>query len=69
VHEVFISKKVNRRGHRFGFVRFSDVKNARRLKYELDTIRIGAISSSLIFLGIEDGVQSPTLTDQGRTPR
>jgi len=34
--EVFISKKLNRRGNRFGFVRFYDVKNAGKLEKELE---------------------------------
>jgi len=33
VQEVFISKKVNRLGHRFDFVRFCDVKNTMQLPY------------------------------------
>jgi len=38
VEEVFISKKLNRWGNKFGFVRFSDVKNVRKLESELDSI-------------------------------
>jgi len=38
VEEVFISKKLNRWGNRFGFVRFCDVK---KLESELDSIQIG----------------------------
>jgi len=41
VEEVFISRKLNRWGNRFGFVRFCDVKNVSRLEAELDSIRIG----------------------------
>jgi len=36
-------KKINRWGHRFGFVRFFDVRNARRLEQELDSIRVGVM--------------------------
>jgi len=41
LHEVFISRKLNRWGNRFGFVRFYDVRNVGRLEKELDFIRIG----------------------------
>jgi len=43
VEEVFISRKLNRWGNRFGFVRFCDVKNVPKLETELDSIRIGSI--------------------------
>jgi len=36
VKEVFISRRVNRWGRRFGFVRFFDVENVVRLEKELD---------------------------------
>lgn len=36
------ASRLNRGGHRFGFVRFLDVKNKWRTEYELDQIRIGA---------------------------
>jgi len=40
---VFIPRRVNQRGQRFSFVRFYDVKNVRRMKKELDSIRIGTM--------------------------
>jgi len=40
---VFISRKLNRWGNRFGFVRFCDVKNISKLEAELDSIRIGSM--------------------------
>jgi len=39
--EVFISTKLNRWGNRFGFLRFCEIKNVRKLESELDVIRIG----------------------------
>ena len=41
VKEVFISRKLNRWGRRFGFVSFYDIKNVARLERELDQIYIG----------------------------
>jgi len=41
VKEVFISKRLNRWGRRFGFVRFFDVGNAVSLERELDRCFIG----------------------------
>jgi len=41
VKEVFISRRLNKWGRRFGFVRFLDVKNVVRLEGELDRIYIG----------------------------
>jgi len=32
VKEVFISRKLNREGHKFGFVRFLKVKNVKALE-------------------------------------
>ncbi|XP_068503600.1 uncharacterized protein [Phaseolus vulgaris] len=43
VKEVFISHRLNKWGRRFGFVRFLEVKNVRRLEGELDQIYIGNI--------------------------
>jgi len=36
VKEVFISRRLNKWGRRFGFVRFVEVKNVRWLERELD---------------------------------
>jgi len=41
VKEVFISRRLNRWGRRFGFVRFFNVDNAVRLERELDRCYIG----------------------------
>jgi len=41
VKEVFISRRLNKWGRRFGFVRLFDVKNVGKLKKELDQIYIG----------------------------
>jgi len=41
VKEIFISRRLNKWGRRFCFVRFLDVKNVRRLEGELDHIFIG----------------------------
>ncbi|XP_068483402.1 uncharacterized protein [Phaseolus vulgaris] len=41
VKEVFISRRLNKWGRRFGFVRFLDVKNVVRLEGDLDRIYIG----------------------------
>jgi len=41
VKEVFISRKLNKWGRRFGFVSFYGVKNVTRLERELDHIYIG----------------------------
>ncbi|XP_068504217.1 uncharacterized protein [Phaseolus vulgaris] len=41
VKDIFISRRLNRWGRRFGFVRFFDVENAARLEKKLDSIRIG----------------------------
>jgi len=41
--EVFISRRLDRKGRRFGFVRFWNVKHQGQLESELDAIRIGNI--------------------------
>lgn len=41
VAEVFIATRINKSDHKFGFVRFLDVSNKKKLEYELDQIRIG----------------------------
>jgi len=41
VKEVFIARRLNKWGRRFGFVRFFDVGNVVRLEKELDKIYIG----------------------------
>jgi len=40
VKEVFISRRLNRWGRRFGFMRLFEVRNAERLEKELDNIYI-----------------------------
>jgi len=40
LNELFISRKLNKWGNKFGFVKFYDVKNMERLEKELDSIRI-----------------------------
>jgi len=40
---VFISRKLNRWGNRFGFVRFNDGKNVSKLETELDSIHISSM--------------------------
>jgi len=46
VYEVFISKRLNRWKNRniYDFMRFSDVKNVRKLEKELDNILIGTMN-------------------------
>ena len=41
ITELFISKKLNRWGNKFAFMRFFDIKISRKLERELDSIRIG----------------------------
>jgi len=41
VKEVFISRRLNKWGRRFGFVRFFEVRNVGRLERDLDQIYIG----------------------------
>jgi len=41
--EVFMSKKLNYSGNRFGFMRFFDVKIPGKLERQLDSIRIDAL--------------------------
>lgn len=41
VVEVFIARRRNKWGQKFGFVRFLNVSNEKKLEYELDNIRIG----------------------------
>ncbi|ESW34124.1 hypothetical protein PHAVU_001G126500 [Phaseolus vulgaris] len=41
VKEVFVSRRLNKWGRRFGFVRFFDVRNVRWLESELDQIIVG----------------------------
>ncbi|XP_068482781.1 uncharacterized protein [Phaseolus vulgaris] len=43
VKEVFIARRLNKGGRRFGFVRFFEVGNAARLEKELDQIFIGNV--------------------------
>jgi len=40
VKEVFISRKLNRKGRKFGFVKFLEVKNVKALEKQLDNIWI-----------------------------
>jgi len=42
VSDVFISRRLNIKKQRFGFVRFLGVQNVRELEYHLNTIRIGS---------------------------
>jgi len=42
VQDVFISRRLNKWGKRFGFVRLFDVKNVGKLERELDQIYIGS---------------------------
>jgi len=41
VKDVFISRRLNKWGRRFGFVSLFDVKNVAKLEKELDQIYIG----------------------------
>jgi len=41
VQEVFISKRLNQKGQRFGFVRFFGISNPEALEKQLDNIWIG----------------------------
>ena len=41
VKEVFISRRLNKCGRRFGFVRFFEVRNVERLERELDSLFVG----------------------------
>jgi len=41
VKEVFISRRLNRWGRRFGFMRFFDVRNVGRMERDLDSLYIG----------------------------
>ena len=41
VKEVFISRRLNRCGRRFGFVRFFEVRNVGRMERDLDSLYIG----------------------------
>ena len=41
VKKVFISRRLNRWGRRFGFIRFYEVGNIRRLEKDLDQIHLG----------------------------
>jgi len=40
VQEVFIPRRTNRAGHKFGFVRFTRINDPDRLEYQLDNIWI-----------------------------
>ena len=42
VTDIFISRRLDKWGHRFGFVRFLEVKNEQSFQRELDSIRIGS---------------------------
>ena len=41
VKEVFVSRRLNKWGRRFGFVRFFDVRNVKWLESELDQLYVG----------------------------
>jgi len=41
VKEVFITRRLNKWGRRFGFVRFFEVRNVGKLERDLDQIYIG----------------------------
>ncbi|XP_068461571.1 uncharacterized protein [Phaseolus vulgaris] len=60
VKEVFISRRLNKWGRRFGFVRFFEVRNVGRLEKELDQIYIGNLKLHVNVPryrrnGVEDG--------------
>ena len=40
VLDVFVSRRLNQRGHRFGFIRFQHVDNVQELAKQLDNIWI-----------------------------
>jgi len=42
VSEVFIPRRLDKWGHRYGFVRFYDVKEIQKLQHDLDSIYIGS---------------------------
>jgi len=41
VQDIFISRRLNQRGQRFGFVRYRGISNPQALEKQLDNIRIG----------------------------
>ena len=45
VRELFISKKRNKMGRRYGFVRFKGVSDVRALERQLDNLVVGGLSS------------------------
>ena len=68
VMEVFISRRLNKWGRRFGFVRFLDVKNVVRLEGELDQIYIGNRKLHVIIPKYRR-FQSESNMAERRTPR
>jgi len=62
VKEVFIARKLNKRGRRFGFVRFFEVGNAARLEKELDQIYIGNVK---LFVNIPRYRRLDPITSRG----
>lgn len=66
VWEVFIAPKRDKKGKRFGFVRFTDVKNPVKLERELDTILIGNMKMHVNFPRFEK--KKPRETGSFRQP-
>ncbi|XP_068466662.1 uncharacterized protein [Phaseolus vulgaris] len=63
VQDVFISRRLNKRGKRFGFVRLFDVKNVGKLERELDQIYIG---STKLFVNIPRYHRVDVSREEGR---
>jgi len=65
VKEVFISRRLNKWGRRFGFVRFFYVRNVGRLERELDQIYIGNMKLFVNFRSTEDMSSNPIEMREG----
>jgi len=63
VQDVFISRRLNKWGKRFGFVRLFDVKNVGKLERELDQIYIG---STKLFVNIPKYHRVDASREEGR---
>jgi len=63
VQDVFISRRLNKWGKRFGFVRLFDVKNVGKLERELDKIYIG---STKLFVNIPKYHRVDVSREEGR---
>ncbi|KAL5137934.1 UDP-N-acetylglucosamine--dolichyl-phosphate N-acetylglucosaminephosphotransferase [Glycine soja] len=66
VREVYIAKRLNKEGRRYGFVRFKDVRDAKGLELRLDNIVWGMKSFRMAMADIGDVIEPDEDTEDRR---